>query len=249
MTAIATLIAVGIDSGVAIPNISLIFVVPVVVAGVGFGLGPSLCSAVLGALAYNFFLTEPRYTLLVDDPANIWAIGLLFVIGLIVSSVAYTSRRRATDAALLRSQAAVLQDYGRAVVAAASMEAIVSTTVQTLAALFQVPVAVMTVSGSEVVSVNAVGDIELQEAEFEAARSSLEMRTVIRAETYPATASRFEFWPVKTSTGQCAAIGLAFNRGDRLSEPETSVDIVRSVLALALDRQHTLDGRDARSAC
>ncbi|MCA1409235.1 DUF4118 domain-containing protein [Ensifer sp. IC3342] len=92
--------------------------VPVVVAGVGFGLGPSLCSAVLGALAYNFFLTEPRYTLLVDDPANIWAIALLFVIGLIVSSVAYTSRRRAADAALLWSQETVLQNYSRAVVTA-----------------------------------------------------------------------------------------------------------------------------------
>jgi K+-sensing histidine kinase KdpD len=66
----------------------------VIIAGVGLGLGPSLCSAILGALAFNFFLTEPRYTLAVDDPANIWAIGLLFVVGLIVSGVAFTSRQR-----------------------------------------------------------------------------------------------------------------------------------------------------------
>ena len=105
MTAVATVVAVGVDSGVTIPNLSLVFVVPVIIAGVSFGLGPSLCSAILGALAYNFFLTEPRYTLVVDDPANIWAIGLLFVVGLIVSGVAFTSRRRATDAALLRRQA------------------------------------------------------------------------------------------------------------------------------------------------
>jgi K+-sensing histidine kinase KdpD len=71
-------VAVGVDRGVTIPNLSLVFVVPVVIAGVGFGLGSSLCSAILGALAYNFFLTEPRYSLVVDDPANIWAIGLLF---------------------------------------------------------------------------------------------------------------------------------------------------------------------------
>jgi K+-sensing histidine kinase KdpD len=73
----------------------------VIIAGVSLGLGPSLCSAILGALAFNFFLTEPRYTLVVDDPANIWAIGLLFVVGLIVSGVAFTSRQRATEAALL----------------------------------------------------------------------------------------------------------------------------------------------------
>jgi K+-sensing histidine kinase KdpD len=84
MTAVATVVAIGVDSKIAIPNLSLIFVVPVIIAGVSLGLGPALCSAILGALAFNFFLTEPRYSLAVDDPANIWAIGLLFVVGLIV---------------------------------------------------------------------------------------------------------------------------------------------------------------------
>ncbi len=128
MTAVATVVAVGVDSKVTIPNLSLVFVVPVIIAGVSLGLGPSLCSAILGALAFNFFLTEPRYTLAVDDPANIWAIGLLFVVGLIVSGVAFTSRQRATEAALLRRQATVLQGYSRDVVAADNTNAIVSIT-------------------------------------------------------------------------------------------------------------------------
>jgi hypothetical protein len=50
MTAVATAVAVGVDSKVTIPNLSLIFVVPVIIAGVSLGLGPSLCSAILGAL-------------------------------------------------------------------------------------------------------------------------------------------------------------------------------------------------------
>ena len=248
MTAVATVVAVGVDSEVTIPNLSLVFVVPVIIAGVGFGLGPSLFSAVLGALAYNFFLTEPRYTLVVDDPANIWAIGLLFLVGLIVSGVAFTSRRRATDAALLRRQATVLQGYSRDVVAADNTKAIVSITSQALAALFQVPVVVMLVTEGEVVSVNRVGDIEPQEAEFEAARSSLATGTVARGGIYPALASRFDFWPVATAVGQSAVIGLAFDPDERPSAPDTLVDIVGSVLALALDRQHFRVSRDARSA-
>jgi hypothetical protein len=128
MTAVATVVAVGVDSTVTIPNLSLVFVVPVIIAGVSLGLGPSLCSAILGALAFNFFLTEPRYSLAVDDPANIWAIGLLFVIGLIVSGVAFTSQRRATEAALLRRQVSVLQGYSRDLVAADNTKAIVSIT-------------------------------------------------------------------------------------------------------------------------
>jgi K+-sensing histidine kinase KdpD len=238
MTAVATVVAIGVDNKVTIPNLSLVFVVPVIIAGVSLGLGPSLCSAILGALAFNFFLTEPRYSLAVDDPANIWAIGLLFVVGLIVSGVAFTSRQRATESALLRRQTTVLQGYSRDVVAADNTNAIVSITSQALAALFQVPVVVMLVTEDRVVSLEQVGDVEPQEAELEAARSSLATGTVARGGIYPNLASRFDFWPVETAGGQNAIIGLAFNPDERPSAPDALVDIVVRILALVLDRQH-----------
>ncbi len=248
MTALATVVAVGIDSNVTIPNLSLVFVVPVIIAGVSLGLGPSFCSAILGALAFNFFLTEPRYTLAVDDPANIWAIGLLFVVGLIVSGVAFTSRQRATEATRLRRQATVLQGYSRDVVAADNTKAIVSITSQALAALFQAPAVVMLVTDGKVVSLERAGDAEPQEAELEAARSSLATGTVVRGGVYPDLASRFDFWPVKTAEGQNAVIGLAFYPDERPSTPDVPINIVASVLALVLDRQHTRVRRDARQS-
>jgi K+-sensing histidine kinase KdpD len=244
MTAAATVVAVGVDSKVTIPNLSLVFVVPVIIAGVSLGLGPSLCSAILGALAFNFFLTEPRYTLAVDDPANIWAIGLLFVVGLIVSGVAFTSRQRATEAALLRRQATVLQGYSRDVVAADNTNAIVSITSQALAALFQVPVVVMLVTENRV-TLEKVGDVEPLEAELEAARLSLATGTVMRSGVYPNLASRFDFWPVETAEGQNAVIGLAFDPDERPSAPDVLVNIVVSALALVLDRQHARVRRPA----
>jgi K+-sensing histidine kinase KdpD len=245
MTAAATVVAVGVDSQVTIPNLSLVFVVPVIIAGVGLGLGPSLCSAVVGALAFNFFLTEPRYSLAVDDAANIWAIGLLFVVGLIVSGVAFTSRQRAAEAALLRRQTRVLQGYSRDVVAADNADAILSIASRALAALFQVPAVVLLVTEGRVVSLERVGDIEPQEAELEAARSSLATGTVLRGDVYPNLASRFDFWPVKTVEGHNAVIGLAFDPDERPASPDTLVNIVARVLALVLDRQQS---RDALSA-
>ena len=248
MTAFATVVAVGVDTTVTIPNLSLVFVVPVIIAGVGLGLGPSLCSAILGALAFNFFLTEPRYSLAVDDAANIWAIGLLFVVGLIVSGVAFTSRQRATEAALLSKQTTVLQGYSRDVVAAGNTKAILSITSKTLAALFQVPAVVMLVSEDRVVSVERAGDVEPQEAELEAARSSLATGTVMRSDVYPNLASRFDFWPVQTAEGPKAVVGLAFDPDERPAAPDTLVNIVVPVLALVLERQHARARRDARPA-
>ncbi|HEY9213326.1 MAG TPA: DUF4118 domain-containing protein [Ancylobacter sp.] len=246
MTAVATLAAVAADSRVTIPNLSLVFVVPVVVAGVGLGLGPSLCSAVLGALAFNFFLTEPRYSLAVDDAANIWAIGLLLVVGVIVSGVAFTSRQRATEAALLRRQANVLRGYSRDVVAAGNAQAILTVTAQALAALFQVPVVVMLMAEGRVVALRQVGDVEPREAELEAARSALATGTVVRGGVYPDLASRFDFWPVQTAAGQNAVIGLAFDPDERPPLPDAPVDVVGRMLGLVLDREQARAGQQAR---
>ncbi len=243
MTAIAAVVAVGVDSQVSIPNLSLIFVVPVVVAAVWFGLGPSLASAVLGALAYNFFLTEPRYSLVVDDPANIWAIGLLFVVGIVVSGVAFTSGRRAAEATLLSRQMALLRDYSQNVAAAGSTKESAAITALALTALFQRPSVVMLVKDGKVTCLERGGGIKPRETELEAARSSLETRTVARAGLYPDLTSRFDFWPVPTAASESAVIGVAFDLDDRPSTPETLVDTVGSILRLVLDH-HSLTKRD-----
>ena len=245
MTAAATVVAIGIDSGMSIPNVSLVFVIPVIVAGVTFGLGASVCSAILGALAYNFFLTEPRYTLAVSDPANVWAIALLLFVGLIVSSVAFTARRRAINAAVLTQQANLLQDYSRDIGAAGDTKAVVSMTSKALVALFNVPAVVMLMSGKDVVSATTTGGVELQAADIDAARSSLVMGSVARAGVYPAVASRFDFWPVTTAAGQTAVIGLAFAPDQRAISSETTVNTLGRILALALDNQHFRAGNGA----
>lgn len=238
MTAAATIIAVSVDSKVTIPNLSLVFVVPVIVAGLSLGLGPSLCAGIFGALAFNFFLTEPRYTLAVDDPANIWAIGLLFVVGLIVSGVAFTSHRRAAEAALLRTQMSVLQGYSSDLAAADSTEAALSITAQALAALFQVPAVAMLVTEGKAVLLKQAGDVAPTEADLEVALSSLTTGTAMQSEVYPNIASRFDFWPVATKQGRNAVIGLAFDPDERPSTPDAPVGIIVRMLALVLDRQH-----------
>ncbi|GGC75637.1 DUF4118 domain-containing protein [Chelatococcus reniformis] len=242
MTALATALAAGVDSTVAIPNLSLVYVIPVVVAAVAFGLGPSLCAAVLGALAYNYFLTAPRYSLAVDDPANIWSIGLLFLVGCVASAVASTSRHKAVEAAHLKRQAALLQAFGRDVIAADRERAVVAVTASALEALFNVPVVVMRVVEATAEVVETCGGIDPVEAETEAARYTATENRHVHAAVYPYDTSRFDFWPVPAVAGSRFVIGLAFDPADRPAEPGTPVGIVVSLLALALTRQQTAAG-------
>jgi len=236
MTALATVVAIAVDNKVNIPNLSLVFVIPVIVAGLSAGIGPSLCSAVLGALAFNFFLTEPRYSLVVDDPSNVWAIALLFVVGIIVSGVAFTSRRRAEEAALLQKQATILENYSRDVVAAKDEASMASVTSRTLNSLFRVQAVVMLVRDGKLVCIKQTTNAEPAEAEFEAARSSLATGTTLRGGVYPHLASRFDFWPVRTAEGEGAVVGVAFDPDERPSAPDRHAGVVANLFGLALDR-------------
>src|ERR1700704_1160851 len=60
-TAVATALGKAIDASITVPNVSLVFVVPVLVAAARHGLVPSLWVAGLSVLTFNFFFLPPLY--------------------------------------------------------------------------------------------------------------------------------------------------------------------------------------------
>ncbi len=238
LTGLSTMIAVAADREVAIPNLSLIFVLPVVITAVLSGWGPSLLSALAGVLAFNYFLIEPRYTLRVEDPANGWALVLLLVVGSIVSGVASAARRRAEEAAQRVEQASVLQRYGRDLVAATDVDTIAAATANVLARLFHAPSVVLLSRDGALAPCAVVGDASLSPPDLDAARWSLASRTEVRAGVFPADASRFDFWPEVTPSRREAVLGVGFEPGGRPAAPEDLIGLVSGYLNVALDRQH-----------
>ena len=70
-TAVATGAGVLIDTLVNLSNISLVYVVPVLIAAARHGLVPSLWVSGLSVLSYNFFFLPPLYQFTIADPANV----------------------------------------------------------------------------------------------------------------------------------------------------------------------------------
>jgi len=243
MVAAATLAAVLVDQVQKVPNLSLIFVLPVIIAAVSFGWGPALAAAVTGVLAFNFFLIAPRYTLNVSDPANIWALALLLITAAIVSAVAAQSRRRAEEAWNAADQATALQALARSLVGASGDAGSATASAQALARLFQSP-AVVLLHGENELAVAAqagegAGAGELSAADREAAGWALAARMPTRGGAYPVEAAAYDFWPVVTPQRQQAVIGVSISlrEAGRPDNPERLVEIVGGYLAVALDRE------------
>ncbi|HEX5262368.1 MAG TPA: DUF4118 domain-containing protein [Phenylobacterium sp.] len=238
MVAAATLAAVLVARVQTIPNLSLIFVLPVVIAAVSFGWGPALAAAVGGVLAFNFFLIAPLYSLNVADPANLWALILLLITAAIVSAVAAQSRRRALEAGKAADQATALQALARSLVAATGGQGAAAASAEALARLFQAP-AVVLLQDEDLAIAGQAGGGELTAADFEAAGWALAARMQTRGGAYPVEGAAYDFWPVVTPQRQQAVIGVAISLAEtgRPDAPERLVEIVSGYLAVALDRE------------
>ena len=118
----AALVAVAVATALIAPlgelhlaNTSMLYIIVVLLTAVRFGRGPAIFSAVAAFLAFNFFLTEPRYTFLVADP-DVWVALLLFLVtAAVTGQLAAGQRRRAEEAAVHERHAQVLYDVADAV--------------------------------------------------------------------------------------------------------------------------------------
>ena len=68
---IATLIAGALSHMLPRANFAMIYLAGVLLTATTTGLRPALLCAVLSFLAYNFFYTQPHFTLLMVEPAGI----------------------------------------------------------------------------------------------------------------------------------------------------------------------------------
>lgn len=249
----ATLIAVLTDQMAAIPNLALIFVLPVVIIAVAYGWGPALLAAVAGAGAYNFFLIEPRYSFRVGEAANVWSLGLLLAVAAIVSGVAAQARARAVEARSHADQAAALQGLARALMGAADRPTILRLAAETLGRMFQAP-AVVGAQEGEALRLEAAPGGALPEADLDAAKWALAAKLSSRAQAYPVENARYDFWPVLSQGVARAVIGLDLTGRDegRPAAPERLVEIVGGYVSVALERERlaaeVLEGRMRRES-
>ena len=238
LCAAATLAAVSMDRLAPIPNISLIFVLPVVIAAVSFGWGPAIFAAFTAALSYNFFLIEPRYTLRIDDPANVWAVGLLLIVAALVSALGARARLKAVEALDHADQAGVLQSLAKALVAASNQHDILTGTTTALGQVFRSPTVILVASGDDLIPTCSAG-AALTLEDVEAAKWAMASRLPTRADCYPTDDAAFDFWPLVTPSRREAVIGVCFpTKRARPAFRQRLIDTISGYLAVALDREH-----------
>jgi K+-sensing histidine kinase KdpD len=85
---LATISLVVINYFVPFNLVTLIYMLPVVVAATQWGIGPGIVAAVAGAAAADFFFYPPLYTFWIRDPQNVVDLVLFLLIAVVTSDLA-----------------------------------------------------------------------------------------------------------------------------------------------------------------
>ncbi len=235
--AAVTILGVVVEHLIQAPSLALAFVLPVVLAAVTFGWGPSLFAAIAGVLACDFFFIEPRYTLWVADPVDVWSLGLLLVVGVIVSTLAAQSRDRAVAAERAADQARALQALAHVMVETRDPAKVTTAAVEALGRIFEAPAVVLTDKDGALAIAAGTRGARLSAADMDAAAFAFSSRLATRAEVYPIEKATFDFWPVATPAGAWGVLGvrLAGRDSGRPVEAASYAEIIAAYLASALD--------------
>ena len=242
-TAVATALGKAIDASITVPNVSLVFVVPVRVAAARHGLVPSLWVAGLSVLCFNFFFLPPLYEFTIADPANAVALVLLMFVAIAASALAARTRSQTEAARREARTTAELYAFSRKIAGVIELYDLLWIVVTHLARLLNAEVVILMPEkdpGDGKLAPRAAfpPDSEFSDADLAAARWSWDADHPTGRGTDTLPGGRWLFVPISTSRAGVGVIGvLPLKAGHELSASERRLlEAVGNQAAVAIER-------------
>lgn len=147
LVAVVSLIGQPIRAVIDPTNLVMLYLLAVVVAAIRWGRGPSVLTAVLSVLAFDFFMVPPLLTLAVSDAQYILTFLGLLAVGLVISTLAVREREQAEAARRRETHTAALYDLSRDLATAVSQKPVMQAAIRNISGLFDCETAVFLPKG------------------------------------------------------------------------------------------------------
>lgn len=239
IVAAATGFGMLIDRWLPLPNVSVVYLVGVLLVAIRSGLAPSIYASALSFLAFNFLFTEPRYTLAIADPQNILTVAFFLIAAVITSNLAARVRAQVEVARVSARRTANLYDFNRRVAAAASLDDVLWAVVHHVAASVDGrSLVLMPEEGRLVVKAGYPPEDTLDEKSMAAAQWAWDHGSPAGRGSTTLPAADWFFLPMRTGHGPVGVLGVQIRSGQPLLAPEQGrlIDTLASQAAVAVER-------------
>jgi two-component system sensor histidine kinase KdpD len=113
LVVITTIGLMIVDYFFALRHVTLVYLVPVVIAATKLGIAPAIVAAIASVGASAFFFYAPIYSFLVDDPQHLIELPLFIFVAIVTGQLATSLRRQAEVARHRESEVQELYAFSR----------------------------------------------------------------------------------------------------------------------------------------
>jgi two-component system sensor histidine kinase KdpD len=227
-----------------VPNLTMIFLLGVLLSAVRFGLWPSLYASALSALVYNFFFTSPLYTFRIVRPGEMLSFIVYFVVAVITSNLTARIREQAEAARRREDRTAALLEMSRAVAGAASLDAVALAVCTRVNQIVGTRVMLLVPRGERLEQqAEYPPGIRLADTEFSAAVWASERRLPAGHGTDTLPAITWLFLPLLAAQHAVGVLGVQFENKEETLPPagRRLLEGLANHAAIALERTRLAD--------
>ncbi len=237
--AAATFLGRALTTIVAVPSVSMLFLLAVLFAAVRLGIWPAVYASLLSFLAFNFFFIEPLYTFTVAQPHELLALLIFLIVAITASALAGRVREQARLGVQRARATRRLYEFTRKLSALAGVDRIAEAAVcEVHASLARPAVVLLDQEGELVLRAAWPPEDEFDTATMTAARWAFSHDEPAGADTATLPTVPWYFLPLRTPRTQVGVVGIgpAGSAGPPDAEEYALLDTLAEQTAVALER-------------
>ncbi|MEW6454795.1 MAG: sensor histidine kinase KdpD [Pseudomonadota bacterium] len=222
-----------------IPNLSVIFLLAVLLTAVSVGVWPAIYASVLSFLVFNFFFIEPIYTFTIAEPYELLALLTFLIVAVVTSALAGRVRQQASISAGRMRATRRLYEFTRRLSGLAELDAVAEGAASEIHASLGRPVVVMLAHDDDLALTAAwPPEDALDAAAMTAARWAYSHDEPAGADTATLPIIPWFFAPLRIGEKRLGVIGIAKDKDTPPldSEARALLDTLSEQTAAALDR-------------
>ena len=216
-TVLASALAWGVSSVLALPNISLVFLAAVLLVAVRSSPGPSLACAALSFLAYDFLFIPPNFSFSIQREEDVLTLLFFLLMAALTGKLAARQRRQLQALRETQQETTELLDLSRKLTAATDRQAVINAASQHLSAWKELSVCLLNRDSSGDWSTETGGPLQFSETERAAADWAWAHDQSAGMGTGTLPAGRWWWWPLSVDGGPLGLLGVRAREGQTLS--------------------------------
>ena len=234
----ATLLGELVKGRIEPTNLAMLYLLAVVIAAVRWGKGPAVATAILGVLAFDFFLVPPYLALTVADVQYVFTFVGLLAAGLVVGTLASRMREQAIQARRREAQTAALYRLAADLADSTGFDALLQAIRKNVKQIVNCGVAIYLPAGDALALASHDPGFPASEGEKGIARWAYENGSMAGGSPDEATKRKTRYLPFKTSAGVIGVLGVCLRKGAEglTQDEEDLLNALVSQAAVAIQR-------------